>query len=45
LTEAAATQTNVVPLIKAAVLAHATVGEICDALRSVWGTYKPAEFF
>jgi methylmalonyl-CoA mutase N-terminal domain/subunit len=45
LTEAAATQTNVVPLIKAAVLANATVGEICDALRSVWGTYKPAEFF
>ena len=45
LTEAAATQTNVVPLIKAAVLANATVGEICDALRSVWGTFKPAEFF
>lgn len=42
---AAGSDENVVPHIKAAVRAQATVGEICDALRTVWGTYKPAEFF
>jgi methylmalonyl-CoA mutase N-terminal domain/subunit len=24
-----------------ALAARATVGEVCDALRSVWGTYEP----
>ena len=23
----------------------ATVGEVCGALREVWGVYKPQEFF
>jgi methylmalonyl-CoA mutase N-terminal domain/subunit len=45
LISAAGSDENVVPHIKVAVLANATVGEICDALRSVWGNYKPAEFF
>lgn len=45
LSTAAESDENVVPHIKSAVLANATIGEICDALRSVWGTYKPAEFF
>jgi methylmalonyl-CoA mutase N-terminal domain/subunit len=32
---------NVLPPIKVALAAHATVGEICDALRSGWGRYEP----
>ncbi len=41
-TEAAASGTNLVPPIIAAVEAHATVGEIADAMRSVFGTYQEA---
>jgi methylmalonyl-CoA mutase N-terminal domain/subunit len=33
-------EANLVPLILSAVEAHATVGEISDALREVWGEYK-----
>jgi methylmalonyl-CoA mutase N-terminal domain/subunit len=36
---------NVLPPLKAALAAYATVGEVCDALRDVWGTYQPTERF
>ena len=35
----AKTGTNTVPAVLEAVEAYATIGEICDALRSVWGTH------
>ena len=35
-------RTPLMPLIVEAVRARATVGEISDALRSVWGEYRPA---
>lgn len=34
---------NLLPAIKGALLADATVGEISDVLRSVWGRYRAAE--
>jgi methylmalonyl-CoA mutase N-terminal domain/subunit len=34
---------NLVPLILEAVEKHATLGEICDVLRGVFGEYKPAQ--
>ncbi|MEY3101416.1 MAG: hypothetical protein RL435_562, partial [Actinomycetota bacterium] len=34
---------NLLPLIKAALLANGTVGEISNALRSVWGSYRAPE--
>jgi methylmalonyl-CoA mutase N-terminal domain/subunit len=37
---AAQTKQNVMPPILAAVRAYATVGEMCDALRDVWGEYE-----
>jgi methylmalonyl-CoA mutase N-terminal domain/subunit len=33
---------NIIPPILDAVKAYATIGEICDALRDVWGEQKPA---
>ncbi len=36
----AATQENTMPYILEAVRAYATLGEICDALRDVFGTYQ-----
>ncbi|MFI9269182.1 methylmalonyl-CoA mutase [Kitasatospora sp. NPDC052896] len=36
---------NVLPPMKEALAARATVGEVCDALREVWGTYTPVERF
>jgi len=30
---------------KDALRALATVGEVCNALREVWGVYTPQEFF
>jgi methylmalonyl-CoA mutase N-terminal domain/subunit len=36
---------NLMPLIDEAVQARATVGEICDVLRSVWGEYQPSTVF
>ena len=36
---------NVLPPLKRALAARATVGEVCDALRSVWGSYRPTENF
>jgi methylmalonyl-CoA mutase N-terminal domain/subunit len=38
-------QRNRMPLIEEAVRARATVGEICDVLRSVWGEYRPSTVF
>ena len=37
---AAATTTNLMPPILEAVRAYATVGEMCDVLRQVWGEYE-----
>ena len=36
---------NVLWPMKDALAARATVGEVCDALREVWGVYHPTEFF
>jgi methylmalonyl-CoA mutase N-terminal domain/subunit len=36
---------NVLYPMKRALAARATVGEVCDALRDVWGTYVPSESF
>ncbi len=36
---------NVLLPMKAALAAHATVGEVCDALRDVWGVYRPPDAF
>lgn len=41
----ARTDDNLIPAMLAAVRAEATLGEICDALRSEWGEYRePARF-
>ena len=37
--------TNLMPLIEDAVRARATVGEICDVLRGVWGHHQPSTVF
>jgi methylmalonyl-CoA mutase N-terminal domain/subunit len=34
---------NVLYPIRDALRAHATLGEVCDALRDVWGVYKPPD--
>jgi methylmalonyl-CoA mutase, N-terminal domain len=39
LREGAAGRTNTMPLLIDAVRAYATIGEMCDALRDVWGEY------
>ena len=36
---------NVLVPLKAALALRATVGEVCDALRDVWGVYTPTERF
>jgi methylmalonyl-CoA mutase N-terminal domain/subunit len=36
---------NVLYPMKDALRAMATVGEVCNALREVWGVYHPTEFF
>ncbi|MFJ5921962.1 methylmalonyl-CoA mutase [Kitasatospora sp. NPDC092948] len=36
---------NVLYPMKEALAARATVGEVCDALRGVWGTYTPVDRF
>ena len=36
----AATDENLLPTLRAALAARATVGEICGALRGLWGTYR-----
>jgi methylmalonyl-CoA mutase N-terminal domain/subunit len=45
LIDAARGTDNVLYPMKAALRARATVGEVCDALRSVWGTYTPPAAF
>jgi len=45
LTAAAGTDANLVPVMLDAVRAEATLGEVCDALRGVFGEYRePAQF-
>ncbi|MCW2566360.1 MAG: methylmalonyl-CoA mutase, partial [Mycobacterium sp.] len=36
---------NVLYPMKDALRARATVGEVCHALRAVWGVYEPSEYF
>jgi methylmalonyl-CoA mutase, N-terminal domain len=43
LKRAAAGQENALVPLRAALAAQATVGEVCDALRDVWGTYRPPD--
>ncbi|MEU9082180.1 methylmalonyl-CoA mutase family protein [Streptomyces sp. NPDC048357] len=43
LREAAAGTENVLYPMKEALRARATVGEVCGALREVWGTYEPTD--
>jgi methylmalonyl-CoA mutase N-terminal domain/subunit len=43
LRKAAAGSQNVLVPLREALRAQATVGEVCDALRDVWGVYQPAE--
>ncbi|MFE5139789.1 methylmalonyl-CoA mutase [Streptomyces fagopyri] len=45
LKEAAAGTANVLYPMKDALRARATVGEVCDALREVWGTHVPTDAF
>jgi methylmalonyl-CoA mutase N-terminal domain/subunit len=42
---AAAGTDNVLRPMKRALAARATVGEVCDALREVWGVYRPSGAF
>lgn len=43
LRKAAVGEDNVLYPMKEALRARATVGEVCDALREVWGTYVPSD--
>jgi methylmalonyl-CoA mutase N-terminal domain/subunit len=43
LKKAAAGSQNMLVPIREALRARATVGEVCDALRDVWGTYHPPD--
>jgi methylmalonyl-CoA mutase, N-terminal domain len=43
LRDTAAGTGNVLPPMRAALAARATVGEVCDALRGMWGVYHPPE--
>ena len=45
LKKAAEGEDNVLYPMKEALRARATVGEVCDALREVWGTYVPSDVF
>ena len=45
LKQAAAGEANVLPPMRTALKELATVGEVCGALREVWGVYSPQEFF
>ncbi|HVF20664.1 MAG TPA: methylmalonyl-CoA mutase family protein, partial [Mycobacteriales bacterium] len=42
---AASGTANVLYPVKEALRARATVGEVCHALRDVWGTYRPHDSF
>jgi len=41
----AAGRDNVLYPLREALAARATVGEVCDALREVWGVYRPADVY
>ncbi len=43
--EGSGRENNVLYPMKQALAAHATVGEVCHALRDVWGTHVPSETF
>ncbi|GIK42832.1 MAG: methylmalonyl-CoA mutase [Chloroflexota bacterium] len=43
LVEAARLNENLMPALIASVKAYATLGEICEALRGVYGTYRPSQ--
>src|SRR5262252_5325289 len=43
LKRAAAGQDNVLIPLRSALAAQATIGEVCDALRDVWGSYRPPD--
>jgi methylmalonyl-CoA mutase N-terminal domain/subunit len=45
LRDAAGGTANVLPPMKEALALRATVGEVCHALRDVWGTYVPRDAF
>ena len=45
LKKAAEGSDNVLYPMREALRELATVGEVCNALREVWGTYRPQEFF
>lgn len=45
ISETAKTDGNLLYPMKEALKARATVGEVSDALRAVWGVYQPKEFF
>jgi methylmalonyl-CoA mutase, N-terminal domain len=42
---AAASGENLLPPLRDALSALATVGEVCDALRDVWGLYQPVDVY
>ena len=42
---AGGTGSNALYPLREALRARATVGEVCDALRGVWGTYRPSDRF
>ena len=43
--KAAAGDENLLPVVKEALRKMATVGEVCDALRGVFGSYRPSDAF
>jgi len=43
--EEATAKNNLVPSVIEAMRAYATIGEVCDALREVWGEYKEPSIF
>jgi methylmalonyl-CoA mutase N-terminal domain/subunit len=45
LRRAAAGPDNLLYPLREALRARATVGEVCDALRDVWGVYKPPDVY
>ena len=34
---------NILPPIRDALRSGATLGEVCDAMRAVWGVYQPPD--
>jgi methylmalonyl-CoA mutase N-terminal domain/subunit len=45
LRKAAGGTDNVLPPMREALRLSATVGEVCHALREVWGSYRPSDRF